>query len=163
MKTTNPKHTPSIRNHPADKQTPPQYKTEKTDATAERSNALQHPTLRPKPPRSGPPQHIIQRRTERSKEHPKQNPCTKPTPCKCTPTSPPKIKPLHEIARPVKRGPTASRSKNMPDTHSPARSSPARRPHTKAHKRRRAHRAKTKTHREAENSPPRDQSGQPAR
>ncbi|MEQ2289549.1 hypothetical protein AMECASPLE_034228 [Ameca splendens] len=39
VKTTNPKHTPPTRNHPADKQTPPQYKAKKPDATAKRSDA----------------------------------------------------------------------------------------------------------------------------
>ncbi|KAK5606577.1 hypothetical protein CRENBAI_018364 [Crenichthys baileyi] len=39
VKTTNPKHTPSTRNHPSDKQTPPQYEAEKPDATAEHSDA----------------------------------------------------------------------------------------------------------------------------
>ncbi|KAK5604548.1 hypothetical protein CRENBAI_015580 [Crenichthys baileyi] len=39
VKTTNLKHTPPTRNHPADKQTPPQYKVEKPDATDEPSNA----------------------------------------------------------------------------------------------------------------------------
>ncbi|KAK5610522.1 hypothetical protein CRENBAI_003631, partial [Crenichthys baileyi] len=39
VKTTNPKHTPPTSNHPADKQTPPQYKAEKPDATAEPSDA----------------------------------------------------------------------------------------------------------------------------
>ncbi|KAK5605132.1 hypothetical protein CRENBAI_024931 [Crenichthys baileyi] len=41
VKTTNPKHTPPTRNHPADKQTPAQYKAEKPDATAEPGDA--HP------------------------------------------------------------------------------------------------------------------------
>ncbi|MEQ2265761.1 hypothetical protein XENORESO_012187 [Xenotaenia resolanae] len=39
VKTTNPTHTPPTRNHPADKQTPPQYKAEKPDAIAEPSDA----------------------------------------------------------------------------------------------------------------------------
>ncbi|MEQ2226735.1 hypothetical protein ILYODFUR_030358 [Ilyodon furcidens] len=39
VKITNPKHTPPTRNHPADKQTPPQYKAEKPDATDEPSDA----------------------------------------------------------------------------------------------------------------------------
>ncbi|KAK5617644.1 hypothetical protein CRENBAI_002380 [Crenichthys baileyi] len=38
VKTTNPKHAPPTRNRPADKQTPPQYKAEKADATTEPSN-----------------------------------------------------------------------------------------------------------------------------
>ncbi|MED6256289.1 hypothetical protein ATANTOWER_023370, partial [Ataeniobius toweri] len=47
IKTTNPKHTPHTRNHPADKQTPPQYKAEKRDGTAEPSDACPTtPTLR---------------------------------------------------------------------------------------------------------------------
>ncbi|KAK5605679.1 hypothetical protein CRENBAI_007891, partial [Crenichthys baileyi] len=37
LRTTNFKHTPPARNHPADKQTPPQYKAEKPDATAKPS------------------------------------------------------------------------------------------------------------------------------
>ncbi|KAK5600774.1 hypothetical protein CRENBAI_010352 [Crenichthys baileyi] len=40
VKTTNPKHTSPTRNHPAVKQTPPQYKAEKRDATAEPSDAI---------------------------------------------------------------------------------------------------------------------------
>ncbi|XP_047219380.1 extensin-like [Girardinichthys multiradiatus] len=97
VKTTNPKHTPPTKNHPADKQTPPQHKAEKPDATAEPSDArpaiqnmearaVTHRTTTPTP------QHAKQRRTEHSNEHPKQKPCTKPTPCKCAPTSPPKTK-----------------------------------------------------------------------
>ncbi|KAK5611395.1 hypothetical protein CRENBAI_017403 [Crenichthys baileyi] len=38
------------------------------------------------------PKHAKQRRTECSNEHPKQKPCTKPTPGKCAPTSPLKKK-----------------------------------------------------------------------
>ncbi|KAK5603581.1 hypothetical protein CRENBAI_004522 [Crenichthys baileyi] len=102
VKTTNPKHTPPTRNHPADKQTPPQYKTEKPDATAEPSDARpavqnrearapMHRTTTPTP------QHAKKRRTERSNEHPKQKPCTKPTLCKYAPTSPPKTKPPAKV------------------------------------------------------------------
>ncbi|XP_047242455.1 extensin-like [Girardinichthys multiradiatus] len=39
VKTKNPKHRPPTRNQPADKETPPQYKAEKPDATAEPSDA----------------------------------------------------------------------------------------------------------------------------
>ncbi|KAK5606263.1 hypothetical protein CRENBAI_024408 [Crenichthys baileyi] len=47
VKTTNPKHTPPTRNHQADKETPPQYKAENPDATAETSDARPAaPTLR---------------------------------------------------------------------------------------------------------------------
>ncbi|KAK5619686.1 hypothetical protein CRENBAI_009321 [Crenichthys baileyi] len=47
VKTTNPKRTPPTRNHPADKQTPPQYKVEKSDATTKPSDARPAaPTLR---------------------------------------------------------------------------------------------------------------------
>ncbi|MED6259361.1 hypothetical protein ATANTOWER_021503 [Ataeniobius toweri] len=91
------------RNHPADRQTPPQHKAEKPDATAEPSNAhpeahthtearaAMHKTTDPTP------QHAIKRRTERSNEHPKQKPCTKPTPWKCAPTSPPNTKPPAKV------------------------------------------------------------------
>ncbi|KAK5622050.1 hypothetical protein CRENBAI_011551 [Crenichthys baileyi] len=39
------------------------------------------------------PQHAKQWRKQLSNEHPKQKPCTKLTPYKCAPTSPPKTKP----------------------------------------------------------------------
>ncbi|KAK5613556.1 hypothetical protein CRENBAI_019818 [Crenichthys baileyi] len=72
VKTTNPEHTPPTRNHPADKQTPPQYKPEKPDATAEPSDAL--PAAPTFGGQSRHAQHAITRRTERSKEHRKQKP-----------------------------------------------------------------------------------------
>ncbi|KAK5619756.1 hypothetical protein CRENBAI_007968 [Crenichthys baileyi] len=76
VKTTNPKNTPPTRNHPADKQTPPQHKAERPDATAKLSDArptkqnvegkaTTHRTTNPTP------QHAKQRRTECSNEHPK--------------------------------------------------------------------------------------------
>ncbi|KAK5613130.1 hypothetical protein CRENBAI_001157 [Crenichthys baileyi] len=74
------------------------------------------------------PQHAIQWRTERSKEHPKQKPCTKPTLCKCPPHQPSKNKAPPRKRTPAKKRPTASRPKNMPDTHTLARNSIARKP-----------------------------------
>ncbi|MEQ2256836.1 hypothetical protein ILYODFUR_028201, partial [Ilyodon furcidens] len=136
VKTTNPKHRPPTRNQPADKETPPLYKAEKPDATAEPSDACPAaPTHRGQSHHAYdhhpmPPQHAIEWRTECSNEHPKQKPCTKPTPCKCIPISPPKRKPLRNCTQ-VTRRPTASRSKNMHYTHTPARSSPVRKPTTK--------------------------------
>ncbi|KAK5622121.1 hypothetical protein CRENBAI_009961, partial [Crenichthys baileyi] len=38
VKTTNPKHTPFTRNHPADMETPPQFKAKKPDATIKPSD-----------------------------------------------------------------------------------------------------------------------------
>ncbi|MEQ2284727.1 hypothetical protein AMECASPLE_024497 [Ameca splendens] len=39
VKTTNPKHPPPTRNHPADRQTPPQHKAQNPNATTEPSDA----------------------------------------------------------------------------------------------------------------------------
>ncbi|KAK5600794.1 hypothetical protein CRENBAI_009956, partial [Crenichthys baileyi] len=39
LKTTNPKHTPPPRNHPANKPTPPQYNAEKPNATTKHTEA----------------------------------------------------------------------------------------------------------------------------
>ncbi|MEQ2316371.1 hypothetical protein AMECASPLE_031892 [Ameca splendens] len=55
----------------------------------------------------------------------------------------------------MRRRPTATMSKSMPDTHTPATSSE--KIHTEAHKRQRAHKAKIETHQEAKTSPPRDE------
>ncbi|MEQ2292758.1 hypothetical protein AMECASPLE_026176 [Ameca splendens] len=53
-KTTNPKHTPPTRNHSADKQTPPQFKSKRPNATAEPSDA------RPAAPTHGGQSHHTQ-------------------------------------------------------------------------------------------------------
>ncbi|MED6250271.1 hypothetical protein ATANTOWER_028197 [Ataeniobius toweri] len=99
---TNPKHTPPTRNHPADKQTPPQHKAERPNATAKPSDArpaVQNTEARAATHRTTTPtpQHAKQRRTVRSHQHPKWKPCTEPTPCKCVPTSPPKKKPPAKV------------------------------------------------------------------
>ncbi|MEQ2159795.1 hypothetical protein GOODEAATRI_026943 [Goodea atripinnis] len=96
VKTTNPKPTSLTRNHPADKQTPSQFKAEKPDATTEPSNA------RPAAHTCGDqsrrtqdhrPNTTALHTVECSKEHPKQKQCTKPTLCKCTSTNPPNTNP----------------------------------------------------------------------
>ncbi|KAK5622397.1 hypothetical protein CRENBAI_004339 [Crenichthys baileyi] len=93
-------------------------------------NTLQHPhmTARAALHRTTtiPPQHVIQRREESSKEHPKQKLSTKPTLCKCIPTSLLKVMSPRESAPLRKEDPQNQTQKHMPDTHTPARSSPAR-------------------------------------
>ncbi|KAK5616586.1 hypothetical protein CRENBAI_006131 [Crenichthys baileyi] len=108
VKTTNPKHTPPTRNHPADKQTPPQCKAEKPGATAEPSDA------RPA--------------------------CTH-----------------------VKRRPTASRSKNIPNSHTPARSCPTGKPTPKPTKGREPTEPKPKPTKKPRPVHPEINPGQPAR
>ncbi|XP_047226632.1 extensin-like [Girardinichthys multiradiatus] len=117
VETTNPKHTPPTRNPPADKQTPPQHKTERPDATAEPSEAcpaVQNTEARAAAHRTTTPtpQHTKQRRTAHSNEHPKRKPCTRPTPCKCAPPALQKQSPLQKCTH-VRRRPIASRSKNL--------------------------------------------------
>ncbi|KAK5604705.1 hypothetical protein CRENBAI_012445 [Crenichthys baileyi] len=78
------------------------HKAERPNATGEPSDA--RPALQTTEARAAThratiptPQHAKQRRTVRSNEHPKRKPCTKPTPCKCAPTSPPKTKPPAKV------------------------------------------------------------------
>ncbi|KAK5619278.1 hypothetical protein CRENBAI_018128 [Crenichthys baileyi] len=122
VKTTNPEHTPPTRNHPADKQTPPQHEAEKPDATAEPSDA--HPAIQNTEAsaamhRTTTPtlQHAKQRRTVCSNEHPKQKPSTKPTPCKYAPHRPSKNKAPCKRAPPSHaRKPTPKRTKDREPT-----------------------------------------------
>ncbi|KAK5602137.1 hypothetical protein CRENBAI_016138 [Crenichthys baileyi] len=113
--------------------TPPQYEAQKPDASAETSDApLPHPRPEVRAPThrttAPKPQHAIQRRTECSKEHPEQKLHTKLTLRKCTPTSPPKNKNPPVKRTPTKENPQDPGPRTCPDTPTPARSSPARRP-----------------------------------
>ncbi|KAK5618819.1 hypothetical protein CRENBAI_010567 [Crenichthys baileyi] len=161
--TTNPKHTQPTRNHPADKQTPPQHKAERPDATAKPSDA--RPAIRNMEARAArnrtttpTPRHAKQRSTVCSNEHPKRNPCTKPQ-CKCAPTSPPKTKPNAKVHRREKK----THSIQIPppglktclDPCLPG-SSTARKTHMRSRKRQRAHRAKPNHQRSKKTSPPGD-------
>ncbi|MEQ2189634.1 hypothetical protein GOODEAATRI_027211, partial [Goodea atripinnis] len=114
VKTTNPKHTSLTRNHPADKQTPPQYKAEKPDAT--------HPlrsthTWRPEPMRTGsPPQHHSTSYSggQNAAKSAQSKRCAQSPQCANMPQQPSKNKTL---CNPVKRRHTETRPENMPDTH----------------------------------------------
>ncbi|KAK5619822.1 hypothetical protein CRENBAI_006779 [Crenichthys baileyi] len=129
VKTTNPKHTPPTRNHPADKQTPPQYKAEKPDATTEPSDA---------PPAA--PTHGGHSR--HAQDH-----CPNTTPSKKTPA---KVHPRERKTHSIQ----VQEHARHPYT---CQKQPLEKSHTETHKRQRAHRAKTKTHQEAKTSAPRDQ------
>ncbi|MEQ2299652.1 hypothetical protein AMECASPLE_017379 [Ameca splendens] len=126
------KHTPPTRNHPADKQTPPQYKAEKPDATTEPCDA------RPAVPTLGGQSrcaqdhcpntttcHIAEDRMQQRAPKVKGHKAHTVQMCLHQPSK--NKAPLRKCT-PAKRRPTASTSMNMPDTHTPARSSPARKP-----------------------------------
>ncbi|KAK5598416.1 hypothetical protein CRENBAI_011869, partial [Crenichthys baileyi] len=140
VETTNPKHTPPTRSHPADKQTPPQHKTEKP---SEVRPAVQNTLARAAMHRSTTPtpQHAKQWRTVSSNEHPKRKPCTKPTPCKCAPTSPPKTKPPAKV-HPHEKKTYSIQVQEHARPPCPCLKQPCEKTHTKAHKRQRAHGAK---------------------
>ncbi|KAK5603457.1 hypothetical protein CRENBAI_006956 [Crenichthys baileyi] len=102
VKTTNPEHTPPTRTtqqtskphlsiRPRSPTQPPSPAMPALQHLHSEARAAVHRTTAPTP------RHAIQRRTERSKEHPKQQPCTKPTLCKCALNSPPKTKPPAKV------------------------------------------------------------------
>ncbi|XP_047223822.1 pollen-specific leucine-rich repeat extensin-like protein 1 [Girardinichthys multiradiatus] len=129
VKTTNPKHTPPTRNHPADKQTPPHYKAEKPNATAEPSDA--HPAAPTLHSCTGPPpqHHSTPNSRGQNAAMSTQSKSRAQSPHHANAPQPAlqKQRPLGKCTL-LKGRPTASRSKNMPDPHTPARSSPARKP-----------------------------------
>ncbi|MEQ2191218.1 hypothetical protein XENOCAPTIV_023931 [Xenoophorus captivus] len=111
------------------------------------ARATMHRTTTPKP------HPAIQRRAECSNEHRKRKPCTKPTPCKCDPTSPPKTKPPAKV-HPLEKKTHSIQVQEHARHPYRYQNWPHKKTHTEAHKRQRAHRAKTKTHQEAETTPP---------
>ncbi|KAK5617005.1 hypothetical protein CRENBAI_005482 [Crenichthys baileyi] len=74
-------------------------------------------------------QRCLPRRTHTCRnEHPMPKLYTKPTLWKCAPSDLPKIKAPLRKCTPVKRRPTASKPKNMPNTHTLSKNSLARKP-----------------------------------
>ncbi|KAK5601535.1 hypothetical protein CRENBAI_024427, partial [Crenichthys baileyi] len=69
----------------------------------------------------------------------------------------------HRKCTPLRRRPTASRSRNMPDSHTPARSSPARKPTPKPTKGREATESKPQPTKKPRPVHPKINPGQPAR
>ncbi|KAK5617351.1 hypothetical protein CRENBAI_007322, partial [Crenichthys baileyi] len=124
------------------------YKVEKPDALLSPvMPALQHPRTmaRATPPRTTTPplQHPMQQRTECSKKCLKQKLCTKST--------------LRKLAPPQKEDPQHSDPRTHTQHQYTRQKELREKTHTEAHKRQRAHRANSKTHREAETTLPREQ------
>ncbi|MEQ2281707.1 hypothetical protein AMECASPLE_033166 [Ameca splendens] len=160
-RTTNPKHTEPTRNHPANEQTPPHYEAEKPNASAEPSDA------RPAAPTPGGQSRRAQDHRPNTAAHhtaedgmqqraPKPKAVHKASHCANVPPPVTQKQSPHESATHEKKTHTIQVLEH-PNTHTPARSSPARRPTPWLTKGKTAHRAKTKTHPEAETNPPRDQ------
>ncbi|KAK5609323.1 hypothetical protein CRENBAI_011845 [Crenichthys baileyi] len=168
VKTTNPKHTPGSPTPPT-RTSKPHPSTRPRSPMQPLSPALpalqhQHSTARASLHRTTTPTpyHAIQQRTERSKEHPKQKQCTKPL-RKCAPTSLPKIKPPSKVHPHEKKTHTIQTQEHMPDTHTPARSSPVRKPTPKPTKGREPKEPKPKPTEKPRPLHPEKNSGQPAR
>ncbi|XP_047246486.1 basic proline-rich protein-like [Girardinichthys multiradiatus] len=149
-RTTNPKHTEPTRNHPANEQTPPLYEAETPDASAEPSDA--HPAT---PTPGGHSRRAQDHHPNTTARHTvedgmqqrasKAKAAHKAHTAQMYPYQPPKNEAPHESAPPRKE-----------DPHHPGpRTCPT--PIPLPTKGKRAHRAKTKTHPEAETNPPRDQ------
>ncbi|KAK5615064.1 hypothetical protein CRENBAI_006190 [Crenichthys baileyi] len=124
LKTTNPKYTAPTRNHSADKQTPPQYKDEKLDAIVKPSDACPAAPTHNGQSFTAQDHHHSTPYSRGQKEHPKQKLCTKPKLCKCAPTRLPEISPPVKVHSREKKTHSIQTQEHMPDTHTPARSSP---------------------------------------